>query len=929
MLTHTERKISIKLIFIFVTGIAIGGYGTGVAHGVCAGGVLLNHDFETGTTDNWAGYSDGFATFSAVSPGKDSSYAAKFSITTEGGDVKVYQSGFDLQPDTNYKLTFDAYSNTGQNLRVLLSKDSDGYDNYGIDRVFDLTESWNGHGLEFTTPGSPTNAQLTFRLADWDSSGGEYFFDNICLRKAEDIVCQDNDGDGYGNLGDSTCANGSTADCDDNDNTTYPGAPEICDNKDNDCNGSTDEGCIDVTTPVVNAFNFTAEGSVEISWDVSDAGGSHLARIEIWRSPETAPDPTPEPSPISPSMANPMYWEYNSKPVLLIGGSDLDNLFQWDGTVSPWPDGTSITEHLDLLQSNGGNYIRNTISSRSYEPSDDDNPLRYNELPYPFKMINGKYDLGQWNSMYWQKLDTLLIEARERDIIVQIEIWDRYTECCHDLKPECGWYYSPWNPNNNINYDWSDSELLITGWISPYNYFHMAAAVNDPVLLPYQQNFIRKIIDTVVEGNYNNVLFQIDNESGIGDSSLEPDPYWAEFIHEYAASRGREVYVTASRRFHEPTPYFTTTFQDWNNPEIFNVILDPVFNFLDISQNNGNPGEIQYDNLVWYRDKVIENGRRPINNVKAYYMNWPTGFEFRDRTEGNDAEAGSKMWRAVFGGAASFRFHRNSPTLGTISQNGLGLSELGRTHIRSMGMFRDEVHLFSMVPSNGLLTQREADEAYCLAEEGKQAAVFFTGHGDHSIQLDVSSIYEDDLKFRWLDVASSRWNPDPTIHQGPDVITLTSPDSGHWVAFLERPEPLNTTELVDLKQNITAQNTDAHTGQATDYPPNGTWRYGLRIFDQAGNCITEENKDCSTGETNGHPAIEPLKISAFFGCTGHFDQDGDVDGGDLAIFFAELSRGQCISGDDCVGDYNGDGFVGPYDLNMFSSYFGQSECLLP
>jgi hypothetical protein len=243
-------------------------------------------------------------------------------------------------------------------------------------------------------------------------------------------------------------------------------------------------------------------------------------------------------------------------------------------------------------------------------------------------------------------------------------------------------------------------------------------------------------------------------------------------------------------------------------------------------------------------------------------------------------------------------------------------------------MLRDKVHLFSMVPSNGLLTQREEDEAYCLAEAGKQAAVFFTGQGDHSIQLDVSSINAEDLKFRWLDVDSSQWNPDPTIHQGPNV-TLTSPDSGHWVAVLERPAPVNTGELVGLRQNITAQNTDAHTGQATDYPPNGTWRYGLRIFDQAGNCITEENKDCSTGATNGHPAIEPLKISASFGCTGHFDQDGDVDAGDLAIFVAEFSRGQCISGDDCLGDYNADGFVGPYDLNMFSSYFGQSECLLP
>ena len=55
MLRHTERKITGKLIFILIAHIAVAGYGMGVAHGVCAGGILLNHDFQTGTTDNWVG----------------------------------------------------------------------------------------------------------------------------------------------------------------------------------------------------------------------------------------------------------------------------------------------------------------------------------------------------------------------------------------------------------------------------------------------------------------------------------------------------------------------------------------------------------------------------------------------------------------------------------------------------------------------------------------------------------------------------------------------------------------------------------------------------------------------------------------------------------------------------------------------------------
>lgn len=48
---------------------------------------------------------------------------------------------------------------------------------------------------------------------------------------------------------------------------------------------------------------------------------------------------------IQPYKANPRYWQYKGEPVLLLGGTKDDNLFQI-------PD---IEEHLDLLASVGGN----------------------------------------------------------------------------------------------------------------------------------------------------------------------------------------------------------------------------------------------------------------------------------------------------------------------------------------------------------------------------------------------------------------------------------------------------------------------------------------------------------------------------------------------------------------------------------------------
>jgi len=70
---------------------------------------------------------------------------------------------------------------------------------------------------------------------------------------AHAIVCfVDADGDGFGDAGDAgtvdpdgVCDAGfsdNSLDCDDTDQGVHPGAAEICDDKDNDCNGTTDDG---------------------------------------------------------------------------------------------------------------------------------------------------------------------------------------------------------------------------------------------------------------------------------------------------------------------------------------------------------------------------------------------------------------------------------------------------------------------------------------------------------------------------------------------------------------------------------------------------------------------------------------------------------------------------------------------------------------
>jgi hypothetical protein len=59
--------------------------------------------------------------------------------------------------------------------------------------------------------------------------------------------------------------------------------------------------------------------------------------------------------------------------------------------------------------------------------------------------------------------------------------------------------------------------------------------------------------------------------------------------------------------------------------------------------------------------------------------------------------------------------------------------------------------------------------------------VFFTGTGDRSVILDLSTA-QADLRVRWLDVARSSWGDDASVRGA--AHTLKPPGAGQCVAVL-------------------------------------------------------------------------------------------------------------------------------------------------
>ncbi len=439
---------------------------------------------------------------------------------------------------------------------------------------------------------------------------------------------------------------------------------------------------------------------------------------------------------IRPSADNPWAWEYQGEPILLIGGSDDDNLFQWPNVV----------EQLDLLEQVGGNYLRNTMSDR---------PDKEFEV-YPFmKLDDGRYDLSEFNEEYWDRFEHFLEETYERGIIVQIEVWDRFDYT--DVR-QPNWERHPYNPKNNVNYTTEESGLPLRSPNHPGQndqpfFFTVPNLDNNEVVLPFQIAQVDRMLELSLP--YPNVLYCMDNET---NGREEWSRFWADHIRQRADEAGVSVQLT--EMWDAWNPLADEHSRTYDHPE--------VFSFVDVSQNNHNSGDDHWDNLLRVREH-LSGHPRPMNTVKIYGAD---GGRF-----GNSRDGEERFWRNVIGGIAATRFHR--------PDSGIGLSEQAQSHIRSARMLADRVPLmtFAADVEHSLLRGREENEAFATASSDRGTiVVYFPNGGEIGMNLPEGNGTYD---MAWLNIAESEWSE--VQHRIPrNDVELICPDEGHWVCVVRK-----------------------------------------------------------------------------------------------------------------------------------------------
>jgi hypothetical protein len=446
---------------------------------------------------------------------------------------------------------------------------------------------------------------------------------------------------------------------------------------------------------------------------------------------------TAEESSLQPWSSNPWYWSYHGVPVLLLGGSDDDNLFQWSET--------DLIAQLERLAAAGGNVIRNTMSDRKDKGSE----------VYPFQQTaDGKYDLNSWNEEYWARFERMLRETRKRDIFVQIEIWDRFDYT--DSGGSERWKIHPYNPADNINYTYEES-----GFGPQYPdhpganrqpfFFTTPKQRNNKVVLQYQQRFVEKMLEYSLQ--YDHVLYCMDNETS---GEEEWGRYWARFVKDRAAKLDRKVCVTEM-------------WDDWNlKSKTHKRTFDhpELYDFVDVSQNNQNKGQEHWDNFLYVRGYLSQQPR-PMNTTKTYGAD---GNKFGH----TDQDGLERFWRHLLAGAASMRFHR--------PDSGLGLNDKAVAAIRAARKIESKIPLWSVRPANGLLSDREPNEAYLAADPGNAYILYLPAGGSVMVELTGEN---GPWIVQWVDIASGEWGPKQEIAEG-GTTPLAAPQEGNWAAAIMR-----------------------------------------------------------------------------------------------------------------------------------------------
>lgn len=212
---------------------------------------------------------------------------------------------------------------------------------------------------------------------------------------------------------------------------------------------------------------------------------------------------------------NPHYFQYESKPAVLItAGEHYGSVLNLRFEYVPYLD--ELKKYgLNLTRTFSGAYREDGVNPHGGSPLSPGRGPDNFIAPWAWSDTEGGYDgrrfdLDRWNPDYFSRLKSFLAAARERGVVVELVLF------CRMYSDEHHWRVSPLHPDNNRQGEaWRglSHERFLT--------------LDNEALVERQKAFTRKIVTELRDAP--NVYFEIANEPGSGPI----DGDFAKDIHDW------------------------------------------------------------------------------------------------------------------------------------------------------------------------------------------------------------------------------------------------------------------------------------------------------------------------------------------------------------------------------------------------------------
>ena len=427
-------------------------------------------------------------------------------------------------------------------------------------------------------------------------------------------------------------------------------------------------------------------------------------------------------SPLKIFEKNPRYFTDGSGKAVYLTGSHTWANFIDIGSQDP-PPKFDYVGYLEFLQGHNHNFFRLWNWEHAKWATWTKGDLWFNPSPYkrpgPGTALDGKpkFDLTQFNQEYFDRMRQRVVQAGERGIYVSVMLFNGFSIECKEPEEE-GRYLD--RIERALRSWWNDGERSTKNgnpWRGhPFNRYNNVNGIDgDPdkdgegkevhtlrslEITRVQERYVKKVIDTL--NDLPNVLWEISNESH--SDSIKWQYHMIRFIKNYESAKP----------FQHPVG-MTVAWPGGKNSDLFDSPADWI-----------SPNDQGFDS--YKEDPPAASGRKVVLTDTDHL--WGVGGDWK------------WVWKSFFRGlnpifmdpyiVEEFQNHPTRPDWEPVRKN-MGYSRL----------FAERINLKEMVPRPEL-----SSTGYCLAQGGKEYAVYVPGGGDVTVDLSGAS---GEFDLEWFD----------------------------------------------------------------------------------------------------------------------------------------------------------------------------------